>query len=137
MNMSSLLNFWSTMSIYINSNWDINRQIDIEVTCVLSITHNWNYVEIQVELTKMAAGTVLCTCCILVEAKNSIYEYSIKIFFLNKGQIFHIRLKTITMLCLAQENIITWLKNMCTFGTYKIISNRYGLKNNNECLFEM
>lgn len=65
------------MSIYINLNWDINRQIDIEVTCVLSITHNWNYVEIQVELTKMAAGTVLCTCCILVEAKNSIYEYSI------------------------------------------------------------
>lgn len=64
--------------------------------------------EIQVEFTKMAASTMLCTCCILVEAKNSIYEYSIKKdFFLNKGQIFHIRPKTITMLCLAQGNIIT------------------------------
>lgn len=63
--------------------------------------------EIQVELTKMVAGSVMYLLYSLVEAKNSIYEYSIKIFFKNKGQIFHIRLKTITMLCLAQEHIIT------------------------------
>lgn len=47
----------------------------------------------------MVVSIVLCICCILVEVKNSIFEYSI--------------------------------------GIYKIISICYGLKNNNECLFEM